>query len=229
MKSVKYLAGIFGQEKLYFEMWWKYKCPFTLKTNWNDENTAFFIHIPKTAGTSLYTSLGMEKLSYTHIPARVLESFYPDEFENYFKFAVVRNPWDRFVSLYEFLKTGTHWPEQKIWAEKIIGNKTFEEFVRKINDDYWFRNAVMSDNFFFPQSYFVTDRKGRVKVDKIYKFEKLSSAFEDLNNRFSTKQTLSHQRKTSARKKYQDYYTEETKGIIASIYQSDVELFGYKY
>jgi len=87
----------------------------------------------------------------------------------------------------------------------------------------------MSDNFFFPQSYFVTDRKGRVKVDKIYKFEQLSSAFEDLNNRFSTKQTLSHQRKTSARKKYQDYYTEETKGIIASIYQSDVELFGYKY
>ena len=78
---------------------------------------AIFIHIPKTAGTSIYTVLSIpqnEKHFYTaahkipshqHLTPTQLKPKIPGPiWNNYFKFTVVRNPFDRVVSDYRYLK-----------------------------------------------------------------------------------------------------------------------------
>lgn len=76
-----------------------------------------FIHIPKNAGTSITKSLEMENQG--HVAAlhykRNLEDF--DEF---FKFTVIRNPWDRVVSCYEFARM------QKSYWHNAVTNKHWD-------------------------------------------------------------------------------------------------------
>src|ERR1700746_1966012 len=63
-----------------------------------------FIHIPKTAGSSVVEVLFGERSR--HIPYFEYEQANPGKFRRYFKFSFVRNPWDRLVFSYFFLRAG---------------------------------------------------------------------------------------------------------------------------
>jgi hypothetical protein len=63
-----------------------------------NRHRCIFIHIPKTAGASIALSLFNEPPRHVHY--RDFEIANPDKFRRYFKFAFVRNPWDRLVSSY---------------------------------------------------------------------------------------------------------------------------------
>ena len=78
-------------------------------------NKFIFIHIPKTGGTSVEAALAdygkllqgpgnFHSIYFKHIPATRLQAMMGDEYENYFKFSIVRNPWDWLVSMYEFCR-----------------------------------------------------------------------------------------------------------------------------
>ena len=63
-----------------------------------------FIHIPKTGGSSVesfftggYTEGG---LNSKHRMAKSYEAKFPNKFLKYFKFSVVRNPWEKCFSHY---------------------------------------------------------------------------------------------------------------------------------
>lgn len=221
-----------GLHHAWFELWWtdriRHDPRFEPKTPWNDQHRAFFIHIPKTAGTSIYQSLGMTSIEYTHVPARVIRRHYPAEFSRYFVFVVVRNPWDRLVSTFEFLRHGTSWKKQQRWAEQWLGAESFESFVLKLDDDFRFRNGVLAEDFFFTQSYFTTDRWGRSLVDQIYRFEALQEAFAELTQRFGVSADLAHARQSS-RRDYRSYYNDRTAEIVGRLYAADATRFGYQF
>lgn len=219
--------GLIGLPHLGFEMWWKYRRHFAAKTVWNDTHRAFFVHIPKTAGTSIYDSLAMQKLPFTHAPARILRDLYPTEFQTYFSFAFVRNPWDRMVSTFEFLRNETVWPDQKEWALQHIGNQSFREFILRLNREPVYRASIMSYNFFYSQTYFITDRRGQTIVKRIFKFEDLAAGFVELAERFGAHQPLAHSRKTQSRAGHEAYYDAETWAIVGNLYAEDVAAFGY--
>jgi len=230
MELVRKAAGVFGLHHAHFELWWRFRRKFQVKTDWNTRHRSFFVHIPKTAGTSIYRSLGMDELGFTHAPARVLRALHPSEFDDFFTFSVVRNPWDRLHSTFHYLISGTDWDVQRKWASRHL-NLSFEEFVLKLGSNYWFRNSILCENFFFSQSYFVCDRHGRNLVDKIYRFESLQDTYDDLKSRFrlSKNQALAHSRRTRVRATYQDDYTPRMAEIVRSIYAEDVKRFGYTF
>lgn len=196
-------------------------------THWNTANKAFFIHIPKTAGTSIYDALGMITTPYTHAPARILADLYPVEYAQFFTFSFVRNPWDRFVSTFEFLRHGTEWEEQKAWARAHIGTLSMDRFVQRLGRDRMFRAAIMSYEFFFPQSYFLTDRKGKTMVERIYRFEDIGTGFVELADRFGVEARLGHKRRTQDRKPFSAYYDAQSWAIIGKLYVEDIHAFGY--
>ena len=95
-----------------------------------DEHQSIFVHITKSAGTSVSRSLfGYMPYHRTAIDYRVI--YGRKIFEKYFKFAFVRNPWDRLYSAFRYLKAGGWDEKDKVWAENnIAAYEDFTSFVR---------------------------------------------------------------------------------------------------
>lgn len=69
------------------------------------ELRAIFIHVPKAAGTSIARALFDEKSK--HLALNRYWAFNAAATKAYFKFAFVRNPWDRFQSAFHYLAKET--------------------------------------------------------------------------------------------------------------------------
>jgi len=113
-----------------------------------DRHRCIFVHIPKTGGVSISKSL-FGNLAGGHMTIeRYKIIFTKDEFDQYFKFTFVRNPWDRLVSAFTFLKGGGMDERDERWAKMHLSEfDDFESFVKGwINE----RN-IYSKNHFIPQ------------------------------------------------------------------------------
>ena len=78
-------------------------------------NKLVFIHVARTGGSSIKTALNLHDNQYNehhHLDS----SYIPKECKDYFKFAFVRNPFDRFVSLYHFRPKGLSFSD---WLDNI--------------------------------------------------------------------------------------------------------------
>ena len=189
-----------------------------------DANKCIFVHITKTAGTSVAKSLfGFLPYHYTAIDYRVI--FGRENFNNYFKFAFVRNPWDRLYSAYRYLKSGGWDDKDKLWSETNLGQfSDFNTFVKQ-----WVSTENIKKHLHFrPQCYFVCDKKGRLLIDYLAYFETINDDFEIICNRLGLHTELGRHNANPGNN-YRDIYDEESKEIVASVYSMDIRLFGYDF
>lgn len=208
------------------------------------EKKCIFVHIPKTGGTSIenaiwgpdwsqrttaqlwmgnirpgfnkYQSGGLQHLLAKQIRAEVGN----ERFEEFYKFAFVRNPWDKTVSQFLYLKT-------RPMLMKFLGlNRwsTFGTYVKGLPKK--FDMHVQS----FDQRRFLFDETGTQLVDFVGKFERLQTDFEIVAGAIGLADSrLPHALKSKKRKPYQRYYNRITANIIASLYAQDIETFGYDF
>lgn len=189
-----------------------------------DEHRCIFIHITKTAGTSVAKSLfGYLPYHYTAIDYRVI--YGRKTFTEYFKFAFVRNPWDRLYSAYRYLKAGGWDNKDKAWAEANLGAyNDFGAFVRQ-----WISKENISRHLHFrPQCHFICDGKGRLMVDYLAYFETINDDFDKIARRLHIDAEIGHHN-VNPGSSYRDVYDEETRKIVADIYAQDIALFGYDF
>jgi len=158
-----------------------------------------FVHIPKTGGMSIRAWLMRKTPRYIH-PS--LPMMTPQE-----TFAVVRNPWDRVVSLWAF------------WNKLKKADVPFDTFVRnlstyKFQDNSWF-------TFDQPQKAWIPNG-----VTYLLKFETLDQDFVQIQNIYECTDPLPKVN-TSEHADYRTYYTQETWDIVATTFKDDIEAFGY--
>jgi chondroitin 4-sulfotransferase 11 len=189
----------------------------------NDMHKLIFIHIPKNAGISIEEALFGKKIGHKSILQ--FEAHNEKKYDEYFKFTVVRNPFDRLVSAFHFLKKGGINPVDKKWSDKNLMNiDDFESFVYKLKDKK-FAKKVLNQQHFRPQYKYLVTSKGTLNIDLIMKFENLSSDFVKLTDMINMKdKTLEHKNK-SDRNSWEEYYDENSKELIHKLYQKDFELF----
>lgn len=192
-----------------------------------DEHKCIYIHIPKTAGTSILTSLANEKRIYRDHATWI--EFYKHntkKYNDYFKFAFVRNPWDRAVSTYTYLKNGGNQNEDLYISQMILDKyNTFDQFVL----DYLDENTIHEHGLFVPQYLFIYDHKQICKIDFIGKFEAIDEDFLYIQKILKLQMNIPNLNK-SERVSYQHYYTNnKTIEKIALLYKRDIELFGYEF
>lgn len=230
------------------------------------EYNTLFIHIPKAAGQSIENflleslgkhrsengedyllrpnndpSLGPPRLA--HLTAKeYVELGYISQanFDNYYKFAFVRNPWARIFSLYKF----------RGFANII----SFEIFVQKYLPKYYEEEHW----FFRPQTDFIYNEKNRLLMDYVGKLENIDQDFgviaEKLslnftimpkNNRSEEKGLISKQSlnlfkkhpgllaqisfSNKKLKNYREAYTQRSNEIVSSYYQKDLDLLDYTF
>lgn len=192
------------------------------------EQRCIFIHIPKTAGISVNTGLFGCNTGYHRTIAGYQTIFSRREFKSYFKFAFVRNPWDRVASAYFFLKQGGLHDGDRRWAAKHLAPyASFEAFVRGWID----RDTIRLGRHFRPQAdYLCLPGKTTTELDFLGFYENLRADYDHIRKVLGTGAALPANNVTKSKHKdFRSYYTDETRAIVAAAYREDIELLGYTF
>jgi len=196
-----------------------------------DRSKSIFVHIPKGAGVSICQSL-YGNLAGGHASVSEYQIIFSKiEYENYFKFTFVRNPWDRVFSAYNFLKKGGMTEEDRRWAELELNDfDTFHDFVilglRRRSIREWIHFLPQTDLLFLPG-------RDRLEVDFLGYFENIQNDFQCIARKLGVDGPiiLASKNETSVGNKlnFQEYYTDQTKAIVAEVYRRDIKCFGYNF
>lgn len=191
-----------------------------------DNLKCIFFHIPKTAGLSVCEALFNSK-GIGHVNLKTAKLLFGQQgFDNYYKFCFVRNPWDRAVSSYHYLKGGGINKTIKPWIRNnILPYADFKDFVKnKLQYD----KNIQREKHFRPQYTWICDSKLELQVDFVGKFENLNNDFQTIASNLKINNNLPI-RNSSRRKNYKIYYDNDSRAIIANLYQKDIELFQYDF
>ena len=191
---------------------------------WANNNEAIFIHIPKTAGTSVSGALGISNAR--HLSWHEYYDTNSTKFHKFFKFAIVRNPWDRLVSAYHYLNHGGNSSADLIFkSEYLCKYKTFEEFAT---------NGLLIDEIkdwvhFRPQISFVADSEYNFMIDNIYHYENITNDIYEIGRKLNIRIAALDKVNASNRGNYRKYYTPVTAELVANIYADDIKAFNYSF
>lgn len=140
-------------------------------------------------------------------------------FSSFFKFSAVRNPFARAVSLY-----------YRTEGVQVSHDMSFSDFCRQhIYASDTCRNPTLHRN----QADWISDEGGRIIMDYVYKLEDFADAVREISNRTQGRVVLDavtrNRNPSSLSNKYRDLYDDETKRIIASRFEKDIDLFKYSF
>ena len=206
-----------------------------------------FVHIAKTGGTSVRAALApLRWKDPLYIPQFVASRFshwtghriavklprhakiitakemLPKEFfDELFKFAFVRNPWDLQVSSYHHIRRER--------PHLMAGHEDFESFLRwKLDPDRPYQYHI--DTSIERQVDYLKDLDGTILVDFIGKYENLQEDFEEVCRRIGIKiPALPHKRQARDREDFRNYYTDLTAQMVRERFAEDIEIFGYRF
>lgn len=189
-----------------------------------------FVHIPKTGGSSVTTILKRDSLlSSKHeiISDGGQGSTFGELVElggrsagEYFSFAFVRNPWDRFVSAYHYVVQRR--PE--LTAVSTFGK--FADFARAVGDD---PAEFLSIRYFRPQWNFLQPGDSGQQIDFVGRFENFDVDLKYALKKIGHSNVRIRHRKKSRRSDYREYFDDETRRAVGKIYARDIDYFEYSF
>ena len=196
-----------------------------------DQYHCIFVHIPKAAGVSVCRSL-FGNLAGGHTPIQRYQIiFSKEEFDDYFKFTFVRNPWDRVFSAYNFLKKGGMNDDDRKWGtENLDPYISFEDFItrglKKPNILQWV-------HFRHQHEFLCNPCTGNLLIDFLGFYENIQEDFQYIADKLlgGVNLALKSENKTHTNGKsdYKSFYTQEMRNIVAHVYKKDIDLFGYNF
>lgn len=159
----------------------------------NNTHKFIYVHIPKTAGTSVttllssFTTLFDLEIGATEFGEKIQDAYFErfeirkhstlteihhlvgeNIFNSFYKFSFVRNPFDRIFSAYNFLR---EWESpQKDFNNLMRGFKTFSQFIQS---DFLAYSSV-PDHMFLPQSHWLENEASEVDLNFVGRVEYLA-------------------------------------------------------
>lgn len=179
-------------------------------------NNLTFVHIPKSAGSSVVEWLS-KNFEYERIKGHPNLSMIKEQWEVGRTFSVVRNPWSRMVSAYFYLKQyGFYWEDNNI--KSVDDFPSWEMFIDKLDYDTKSWNSLTTNQCEWIQP----------SVDYILKAETLTEDFKLIQDLMCCHAPLPYIN-TSQHDDYRVYYTDLQRNKIANIFQKDIELYSYTF
>lgn len=202
------------------------------------EHKAIFVHIPKTAGSSIEVAFntarqtregaideatgkfypvttGKEK----HYDARACRKHYGRKiWRDYFKFTVVRNPWQRIHSWW--------WNNREITRAVAL---PFDEFIHtSLGSSSPLPKALR------PQVNWIISDNGKIEMDYICHFETIDNDFREVCRLINAPlaelpRVLVENRNPASRRHYTEDYDAQLIALVATAYAEDISTFDYQF
>tara|TARA_R110002096_G_scaffold199271_21_gene383154 strand:+ start:979 stop:1605 length:627 start_codon:yes stop_codon:yes gene_type:complete len=202
------------------------------------QHRCIFIHIPKTAGTSIEKKLGhFETLEAGVQDHRTIRQIQPEpqpfwkecfaksdaqsvtarQFRSYYKFTFVRNPWARAFSWYRNVMDD---PRHRA-KHQVPDDCSFGDFLKHHSDQWAMR----------PQLHWLEAKDGTMPLDFVGRFESLNQDFETVAKRLGLKdQSLpTLMMREGERPSYVAHYDDELRELVEARYHKEIERFGYQF
>ncbi len=207
--------------------------------------SVLFIHIPKTAGTSIEQALGIwgdwrvedrdtlfGQISSPDLLAAGLGSSFLQhltlaEVRTHFEqpsrpftFSIVRNPWDRLLSVYH--RIDPHLASHALACGVDLASLSFDCFVPEV---LRLKHAHTASQV----AYLRVD--GAIAVDFVGRYETLTTDIAQVGRKLGTQLDLPKVNlgRSRAHDDYRAFYSDEARSIVARVYEEDCDAFGYRF
>lgn len=227
--------------------------------NISHEKKFIFVSVQKTASVSIrmnlrdFSDIGSGEHFLDPQPPHITinqikEKFFPnndDVFNCYFKFAFVRNPWDRMVSWYKFFGKEINRYES---GEPCIGMRRIIEkhplkgqtnvslydiykYFSSMGFKDWIKYEYNKKLSYYLGGYgrYFEDKNGNNLMNFIGKIENLQQDFDFACDKIGIPRQKLEVRNFTVHDHYSEYYDDQTQQIIAEAYEKDIKNFGYKF
>lgn len=183
-----------------------------------------FVFIPKTGTTSLISQLEkFDPITFRfndpHRTAMQFRALDPD-YHKKFSFSVVRNPFQRLVSIWQYdlkLVLGTKnlrykdYIDFNVWVEQQVTHTEWARYYTTMPQWYW-----LSDGF-------------EIMVSKVFNFENYQNNITELSSIMDIKLDNRVTNESMKKYRYQDIASPETKRIMLDLYKPDCDRFNYDW
>ena len=157
--------------------------------------------------------LDLARIGHGHISLEQAQASLPSEIlREYFKFAMVRNPYDRYVSICTFLNRRN---------PGYAGRET--AFMKTALTRQRFRQRVLVR----PQVSLLANGAGTVGMDFVGRYERLQQSFDRVCKRIGIPPGRLPHRNASRHSDYRSYYDEALLKRVNDYYRADFEQFDY--
>ena len=157
----------------------------------------------------------LAQLRHGHLGLSQVRPFLGDEvFDAYFKFAFVRNPFDRFVSYCAFVSRETD---------------NFQRDPRAVMRHVLLELQPFNHILYQPQYRQLVDAEGNLLTDHVGRVEQMQASYDEICARIGLPSTRLEQVNSTRRGTYRDYYDQPLIDGVAALYERDLQLFGYGF
>lgn len=200
----------------------------------SDKHKCIFVHLRRTGGNSIELSLGGIELLDEHYrpttswnnalhrgssPYKIdrrghkihetatgIRSLFPEKFNKYRKFSIIRNPWDQMVSIY---------------SRRLEQGKVTCDFERWLQTFKSRKGTVPRASIF--------DDDGNILVDEVGRFEDLGNEYSRICASLDLKADPLAQLNASTRDDYAKYYNRASRALVDDIFREDIRYFGFRF
>jgi len=178
----------------------------------SDDNNLIFGGMPPENMEPINLPQDYEHAS-AHVGKEIIKREFPNEWNNYFKFTVERNSWDKTASLY-------YWGKHLHPSSSRFGGN-FDDFI------FHKKNPYLPD-------WLLYTKNNKPVVDFIMQYDNLNNDFRSVldilklpyNNELENTKLKSGHRKE---KDYKILYTNKSKDKIRELYKNTIEYFNYSF
>lgn len=154
-------------------------------------------------------------IRHGHLSLRQIAPFVgEDVLRDYFKFAFVRNPFDRFVSYCSFMTRGTD---------------AFDRDPAGVMHHILFVLRPTQHILFQPQHTLLVDEHGALMTDYVGRVEQMQASYDAICERLGIASRTLERVNSSRRGDYRQYYDRKLIDGVSELYARDLELFGYQF
>ena len=184
------------------------------------KRSGLFIHVPRTGGRAL---LRIFNCPSSHYPAAEHRRRIPkDVWDSLWKFAVVRNPWDQYVSMW-LCSHGRGNPDDR-HGEVPVFRRWIADGGLSLKVGGGSERVRALD-----QMAFIADGDGKLLIDRVYIFPRLQDAADDAHKILNTRAAEVPHVGREPRLHYREYYDDESRRAVANWRKAEIKQFGFKF